>query len=388
MARGSGNRNQFAPTVGGPLPSDQFHLLDTPSAGPVLMHIPTSRLFAISPALADHFRAPSSVISKGSREPASGPPEKSRSPSPPSKPGQAPVSLVEPRETGMPVPGLDPDLASALAELQALAAATPKREHPKRSSLSPEEASRQALESVKWGDLTLFITDRCNQQCAYCFESYAPARREGRTISKETAGEALDFFFDRLFPNAEVYDLDLFGGEPLLAWDMVEWVTAEAQRRAERKGKPVYLSISTNAIGLTRRHAEFFRKHEFDVNVSLDGPPEVHDRYRPMLGGGGSYAQAVRGLHHLLEAGRPPYTSVAGRLHRGNTDVLAAFQAAYEVTEGKCGIGFKPARLGPKHPLALRARDMQALLVGYHSLSDLPGGTAEGKRSRAAARPA
>jgi len=90
MARGSGNRNQSAPTVGGPLPSDQFHLLDAPSAGPVLLHIPTSRLFAISPALADHIRVPANgvarvstgVISKGSREPASGPPEKSRSPAP------------------------------------------------------------------------------------------------------------------------------------------------------------------------------------------------------------------------------------------------------------------------------------------------------------------
>ena len=217
----------------------------------------------------------------------------------------------------------------------------------------------------------------------------APGRR---TISRETAAAALDFFFDRLYPDAEVYDLHLFGGEPLLAWDMVEWVTGEARRRAAAKrpgmaerdpspvrkrakegvngGAALYLSISTNAVGLTAKQAAFLREHEFDVSVSFDGPPEVHDASRKSLNGRGSFARMSRGLSHLLD-GRPPFTSVAGRLHRGNTDVFKSFMAAYEATQGKQGIAFTLARLSPDHPLRLREEDVDAILASYRRLIDL-----------------
>jgi uncharacterized protein len=420
-----------------------LHVYRSPSAGPILLHIPTSRLFSISPALADHLTGADggrkrrrgrdrAVATAAMARPRPSRPAASESDDisaalaelesllRPSGPGAtSPFDLAQDRAedanttTAAAVEAaIDPNCATSSEPLLLEKRRQGQGENPSADAASPDGSRR----GPRWGDLTLFVTDRCNLRCDYCFESYGALREEGRTISRETAAAALDFFFDRLYPDAEVYDLHLFGGEPLLAWDMVEWITLEARRRAESKhvaqapspvsggtgpssrtqqagrggarplhsgdepnGHPaLYMSISTNAIGLTAKQAAFLREHEFDVSVSFDGPPEVHDRYRKFANGRGSFAAMQKGLSHLNVAPRPsgvslrqpPYTSVAGRLHRGNTDVFKSFLAAYEATGGKQGISMKPARLSREHPLSLRPQDIDEIIASECRLVD------------------
>ena len=424
-----------------------WHVSHSSSAGPILLHIPTSRLFSISPALADHLTADRGTdVGAAPR----GRPMAEGDAARPLRRGAASRSrksrglkTTRPIE---PAAGAAADLSAALAELESLCRPQPSAQSSQPAaagddtcatstervilSEAPAEGTARSegsapgerASSPRWANLTLFVTDQCNLRCAYCFESYRSLRETGRTITRETAAAALDFFFDRLYPDAEVYDLHLFGGEPLLAWDMVEWITLEARRRAEAKlvgqasrlpttqsvdpsadsgngpnrHPALSMSISTNAIGLTARQAAFLREHEFDVSVSFDGPAEVHDQFRKFPNGRGSFAAVQKGLAHLnvaqppsavslapppaprspgevgsaVSLRQPPYTSVAGRLHRGNTDVLKSFLAAYEATGGKQGIAFTLARLSPDHPLRLREDDVDQILDSYRKLVD------------------
>jgi len=305
-----------------------FHIVRSPGLGPVFFHSTTLYTATVTPRLGDWLQA---LEERADEE----------------------VPSV-PREIGA-------DLADLLARVksQPPAAGADQPAHP-QATWDPGD--------YPWANLTLLVTDRCNLRCHYCFEGYT-ARRPGRDITRETAAAALDCFFDVLFPHAEVYDLHLFGGEPLLAWEMVTWITHEAERRARTKQRPLYLSISTNAVGLTGEHVHFLREHDFDVSVSLDGPPDVHARFRPLVGGRGSFGAVQAGLGHLL-AGRPPYSSLCGRLHRGNQDAYRWFLAAYQAARGGHGVSLEPARLSPAHPLALGEEDIPAILRSYRSLAD------------------
>jgi uncharacterized protein len=314
-----------------------FHVYCSPVTGWLLLHAPSCLVFSISRALADYLcRCDNEFI-------------------PPLPAADANATDVAPSEA----------LSQVLSICQANSVI-----HPGQAREPEQSAPQWNPADHRWANLTLFVTDRCNLRCRYCFEGYGPLKAAAHTISRETATAALDFFFETLYPSADVYDLHLFGGEPLLEWEMVEWITLEAQRRAQAKGKPLYMSISTNAIGLTTERTQFLREHEFDVSVSLDGPQEVHDRFRVFPDGRGSFDDMCRGFAHLVR-GRPPYSCVVGRFNRENKDAYRNVLAAYAVTEGRQGIAFKLSRLSPRHALSLRMEDVEEILVSYRPVLDL-----------------
>jgi len=325
------------------LAAADFHVYRSRVAGPLLFYAPSLRVCSISPALAGYLER-FLTASDGSRESAQERPRR-------------------PEARGAVLSELARVVSTCLEDTQAPGRPGPTAEvKPSPTEWNPSHHP--------WANLTLLVTDRCNLRCRYCYEAYASYKQGGRTISREVAAAALDFFFDRLYPCADVYDLHLFGGEPLLAWDTVEWVTHQAKRRAEAKGKPLYLSISTNAIGLTREKVRFLRQHEFDVCTSLDGPREVHDAFRPFGNGRGSFDAVQRGFSCLVDQ-QPPYSCVDGRLHRENKDAYRSVLAAYEMTHRRHGICLKLALLSPQHPLALRAQDVEEILLSYRPLVDL-----------------
>ena len=147
-------------------------------------------------------------------------------------------------------------------------------------------------------DLSLDMSGSCNMGCVYCFENDIYSRT-GR-MEDATALAALDFLF-RAAGEAPRVAVHFGSGEPLIRFDLLRTVVDEARRRGEAEGREVVFDLTTNATLVTAEIARFLAAHPFRVRVSCDGPPRVHDAFRPLLGGQGSYRAVERGLRLLLE---------------------------------------------------------------------------------------
>jgi uncharacterized protein len=145
------------------------------------------------------------------------------------------------------------------------------------------------------------ITQQCNLRCRYCtfgggFEDHRihSTKRMDKELLREAIEEAIKHGsdLDQIF-------IGFYGGEPLLAFDLVQEAVAIAEKKAP--GKSIGFSITTNATLIDTKKSEFLRDKGFTVLVSVDGPPAMHNRYRVYPDGVGSYSTAIKGLRTILE---------------------------------------------------------------------------------------
>lgn len=130
----------------------------------------------------------------------------------------------------------------------------------------------------------MFLTERCNLCCDYCFV----ASKRHRQMSCEVAQKSVDFLMRESRDSPEVH-ITLFGGEPLLAFPLMQKVAEYAAERARTVGKKVTFSCTTNGTLLTDKHMEFAQRYGFLYLLSIDGTPESHDMHRRFANGKGSY---------------------------------------------------------------------------------------------------
>lgn len=143
------------------------------------------------------------------------------------------------------------------------------------------------------------VTERCNFRCRYC--AYSGAYEDHRlhterSMRRETLTHALDWYLSH--PERSVFSMGFYGGEPLLELDLIRFAVAEGKRRAST----LKLHITTNASLMTPATAKFLADNGFHVTVSLDGPPDVHDRYRRLKSGAGTFDLTWRGVSLLRQA--------------------------------------------------------------------------------------
>lgn len=139
----------------------------------------------------------------------------------------------------------------------------------------------------------------CNLTCAYCF--YRPVGKLHAVAHPRMAQSTLQRLLETYLDLPLAHPTVVFqGGEPLLAG---EAFFREAAAIAARSGRSVDFSVQTNGMLLTPSLAEFFAAEGWLVGVSVDGPPELHDRFRCDHGGCGSSAAVRRGLDLLRAAG-------------------------------------------------------------------------------------
>lgn len=146
--------------------------------------------------------------------------------------------------------------------------------------------------------MTLQLTQQCNFRCDYC--TYAPKDFEyqrshsAKKMSLELALRAVDFLV-RHSRNQQEVCIGFYGGEPLLQFNLIREIVAYAENAFE--GKTLKYTITTNGSLFTTEIAAFFKKHNIDVMVSLDGTPEIHDRSRRFAATGkGTYSTIEKNL--------------------------------------------------------------------------------------------
>ena len=147
-------------------------------------------------------------------------------------------------------------------------------------------------------ELTLFVDHLCNLRCTYCYNGEHFSRR----MPDDVMRKAIDLGLSLRPPHV---DLGLFGGEPLLHFDFVlaaEAYLTEALARHEGPKPTVRWLVNTNGTCFTDEVLDWMAPPRLATAfVSLDGPPEVHDKYRLTRGGAGSYEQIIAGLARLRE---------------------------------------------------------------------------------------
>ena len=144
--------------------------------------------------------------------------------------------------------------------------------------------------------VTLSLTHQCNLACRYC---YAGSTKK-RDMSPETAQKCVDFALETL-PAEKSLSLGLFGGEPLLRFELVREITKYAYRKAEEFKKSVIISITTNGTLVTPEVIDFAADQSVQLCLSIDGPADLHDRNRIYRDGRGSFSDVISGLEMALK---------------------------------------------------------------------------------------
>ncbi len=189
-------------------------------------------------------------------------------------------------------------------------------EESRRAALAEEVMTARPvfnLPDVKPQMAVLVVTHACPLRCRYCFAEPGSAKDEPVVMSLDTAKQAVD-----LIPPGREFTIGFFGGEPLVAPELIRETVKYAQEVARARGTRAKFSVTTNAVLLTGDLSRFFAENEFGMIVSLDGPKHLHDAARPRADGSGSYDDTLAGLKMVAE-----YPALARRTTlRGTFDGL------------------------------------------------------------------
>lgn len=149
--------------------------------------------------------------------------------------------------------------------------------------------------------LCLNIAHDCNLRCRYCFASsgaYGGSKRE--LMSFDVAKRAIDFLIANSGTRQHC-EVDFFGGEPLLNFDVVKDIIAYIREQEEIHNKIFKLTLTTNGMLLDKEKVAYLNDNHISMVLSLDGRKEVHDSMRPNVAGQGSYETVLKNLQYAVQ---------------------------------------------------------------------------------------
>ena len=136
--------------------------------------------------------------------------------------------------------------------------------------------------------LCLHVCHDCNLRCGYCFAKEGTYSGAREMMSLETAKKAMDFLIDNS-ADRKILEVDFFGGEPLMNFDVLKKTVEYAKQRAKEKGKFFKFTTTTNGVLLNKEASEYLNEEMDNVVLSLDGRKEVNDSVRKTPNGKGSF---------------------------------------------------------------------------------------------------
>lgn len=214
--------------------------------------------------------------------------------------------------------------------------------------------------------LCLHIAHDCNLACKYCFAEEGEYHGRRALMSFETGKKALDFLVKNsgLRVNLEV---DFFGGEPLMNWQVVKDLVAYGRSLEEPNHKKFRFTLTTNGVLLNDDILEFANKEMSNIVLSIDGRKEVHNYMRPHRGGQGSYDEIVPKFQKVAESRDQMNYYVRGTFTRNNLDF--AKDVMHLADLGFKQISVEPVVADEKEDYALRPEDVPAILEEYDELA-------------------
>ena len=149
--------------------------------------------------------------------------------------------------------------------------------------------------------LCLHIAHDCNLACRYCFAEEGEYHGRRALMSYEVGKKALDFLIANSGSRRNL-EVDFFGGEPLMNWQVVKDLVAYGREQEKLHDKNFRFTVTTNGVLLNDEIQEFVNKEMDNVVLSLDGRKEINDKMRPFRNGKGSYDLIVPKFQKLAES--------------------------------------------------------------------------------------
>jgi uncharacterized protein len=167
--------------------------------------------------------------------------------------------------------------------------------------------------------ICLHVTRACNLNCTYCFANEGPCDDGPTHMSSETARRAIDWLLAESAESGRC-QIDFFGGEPLLNLERVRESVEYARSAAVESGSQVSFSMTTNATRLHKGALDFLDTEDINVEVSIDGDADVHDRMRVFHNGSGSYDRVARNILRMTRR-RPDLTNLRATFTAQSLDI-------------------------------------------------------------------
>ena len=216
--------------------------------------------------------------------------------------------------------------------------------------------------------LCLHVAHTCNLNCSYCFASQGKYHGDRAVMSYEVGKQALDFLIENSKGRRNL-EVDFFGGEPLMNFDVVKQLVAYARSREKECGKNFRFTLTTNGVLIDDDVIEFANREMSNVVLSLDGRKEVHDRFRVDHAGNGSWERIVPKFQQLVQARQGKNYYMRGTFTHANPDFLKDIETMLEL--GFTELSMEPVVCAPDDPSALTAEDLPIVLEQYEKLAEL-----------------
>jgi uncharacterized protein len=214
--------------------------------------------------------------------------------------------------------------------------------------------------------MCLNIAHDCNLRCAYCFASTGDFGTGRKLMSFETGKKAFDFLIEKS-GNRQNLEVDFFGGEPLMNFDVVKQLVEYGNQLGKEHNKNFRFTITTNGLLLDDEKIDFINKEMKNVVLSIDGRKEVNDKLRVRVDGSGCYDKIVPLYKKLVEKRGDQEYYVRGTFTKYNQDFSDDVFALLD--EGFDQISVEPVVGDSTDPYALTEKELPNIFREYDRLS-------------------
>ena len=214
--------------------------------------------------------------------------------------------------------------------------------------------------------LCLHVAHTCNLNCSYCFASQGKYHGDRALMSFEVGKAAFDFLIKNSGERRNL-EVDFFGGEPMMNFEVVKQLVAYAREVEGQYNKNFRFTFTTNGVLLSEEVMDFLNKEMSNVVLSLDGRREVNDHFRRDYAGRGSYDTIVPKFQRLVEKRGGKGYYVRGTFTHNNTDFTNDIFHMADL--GFTELSMEPVVCPPGDPYALTDEDLPILFEQYEILA-------------------
>lgn len=214
--------------------------------------------------------------------------------------------------------------------------------------------------------LCLHIAHDCNLACRYCFAEEGEYHGRRALMSYEVGKKALDFLIANSGSRRNL-EVDFFGGEPLMNWDVVKRLVEYGRSQEEAHDKKFRFTLTTNGVLLNDEVMDFCNREMSNVVLSLDGRKEVNDKMRPFRNGKGSYDLTVPKFQAFAKSRGQKDYYVRGTFTRNNLDF--ADDVLHYADLGFEQMSMEPVVAEDGEDYAIRREDLPKILEEYDRLA-------------------
>ena len=214
--------------------------------------------------------------------------------------------------------------------------------------------------------LCLHVAHDCNLACRYCFAEEGEYHGRRALMSYEVGKQALDFLIANSGSRRNL-EVDFFGGEPLMNWQVVKDLVAYGREQEKLHNKNFRFTLTTNGVLLNDEVQEFVNREMSNVVLSIDGRKEVNDRMRPFRGGKGSYELIVPKFRKLADSREQKNYYVRGTFTHNNLDFCE--DVLHLADLGFRQISVEPVVADLEEDYAIREEDIPVICEQYDKLA-------------------